>query len=86
MAPVAIASMVQLVPTVPLAVNKPLELMLPHFAVQDTGMLALNCCVCPCGVFADTGVITIGDATVTLAVALPLPFVAVAVTLHVVVA
>jgi hypothetical protein len=80
------AAMVQLDPTVPLAVNRPVALMLPHFAVHVTGMLAVNCCVFPCGVLADTGVITIGDTTVTLAVALPLPLVAVAVTLQVVVA
>ena len=84
--PVAIPSMVQLVPTVPLAVYRPVELMVPHFAVQVTGMLAVNCCVCPCGVFADGGVIVMGEVTVTLDVALPLPLVAVAVTVHPVVA
>jgi hypothetical protein len=47
-------------------------------------LLAVNCWVLPCGVFADTGVITMGDTTVTLAVALPLPSVAVAFTLQVV--
>ena len=67
--PVAIASMVQLVPTVPLAVYRPVELMVPHFAVHVTGMFAVNCWVCPCGVFADAGVMTIGETTVTLAVA-----------------
>ena len=74
----------QLVPTVPLAVYRPVELMVPHFAVHVTGMFAVNCCVCPCGVFADGGVITIGDTTVTAAATLPLPLVAVAVTLQVV--
>lgn len=53
--------------------------MEPQPAVHVTGALALNCCVCPCGVVAETGVITIGETTVTLAVPLPLPFVAVAV-------
>ncbi len=56
--------------------------MVPHFAVQDTGMLAVNCCVCPWGVLADAGVITMADTTVTAALALPLPLVAVAVTLQ----
>jgi hypothetical protein len=82
--PVAIASMVQLVPTVPLAVNRPVELMVPHLAVHDTGMLAVNCWVCPCGVLADGGVMMIAETTVTFAVLLPLPFVAVAVTVQVV--
>ena len=82
--PVAMASMVQLVPTGPLALYRPLALMVPHLAVHVTDMFAVNCCVCPCGVFADVGVITIADTTVTLAVLLPLPLVAVAVTVHVV--
>jgi hypothetical protein len=56
--------------------------MVPQPAVQVTGALALNCCVCPCGVVAETGVITIGETTLTLAVALPLPSVAVAVIVH----
>jgi hypothetical protein len=81
---VAMASMVQLEPAVPLAVYNPVELMVPHFAVQVTGMLAENCCVLPWGVLADDGVITIGETTLTVAVALPLPLVAVAVTLQVV--
>jgi len=80
--PLAMASMVQFVPTVPLAVNRPVALIVPHFAVQVTGMLAVNCCVCPCGVLADTGVITMADTTVMPALALLLEFVAV--TLHVV--
>ena len=33
----------------------------------------------PCGVFADPGVMTIGDTTVDLAVTVPLPFMAFAV-------
>ncbi len=80
----AMASMVQLDPTAPLAVYRPVELMVPHFAVQVTAMLAVNCCVLPCGVLAETGVITIGETTLIVAVAAPLPLVAVAVTLHVV--
>jgi hypothetical protein len=44
----------------------------------------VNCWVFPCGVFAETGVITIGETTVTLTVALPLPSVAFAVTVQVV--
>jgi len=82
--PVAIASIVQFVPTVPLAVYSPVEVIVPHFAIHVTGMLAVNCCVFPCGVFADVGVMTIGDVTVTFAVTLPLPLVAFAVTVHVV--
>ena len=84
--PVAIASMVQLVPTVPLAVYRPPELMVPHFAVHETGIFAVNCCVFPCGVLADVGVMVIGEVTVTLAPTLPVPLVAFAVTVHVVVA
>ena len=57
--------------------------MVPHFAVQVTGILAVNCWVCPCGVLAETGVITMGETTVTVAEAAPLPLVAVAVTLQV---
>jgi hypothetical protein len=82
--PDAIASMVQLVPTVPLAVYRPVALMVPHFAVHVTGMFAVNCCVCPCGVFADTGVMMMAETTVTFAVLVPLPLVAVPVTVHVV--
>ena len=51
----------------------------PHFADHVTGMLAENCCVFPCDVAAETGVITIGDTTVKLAVAFPLELVAVTV-------
>jgi hypothetical protein len=67
------------VPTAAVAVNSPEAVIDPHAAVQVTGALAVNCCVWPCGVVADTGVITMGETTFTLAVALPLPFVAVAV-------
>ena len=82
--PVAIASIVQLVPTVALALYRPVVEMEPHLALHVTGMLAVNCCVFPCGVLADAGVIVIGDVTVTLAVTLPVPLVALAVTVHVV--
>ena len=82
--PVAIASIVQLVPTVPLAVYSPLALIVPHFAIHVTGMFAVNCCVFPCGVFADVGVMVIGDVTVIFALTLPLPLVAFAVTVQVV--
>jgi hypothetical protein len=58
--------------------------MVPHFAVQVTGWLAVNCRVFPCAVCAETGVITIGETTVTLTVALPLPSAASAVTAQVV--
>lgn len=77
-------SMVQFDPTVPLAVKRPVALIVPHFAVHVTGMLAVNGCVFPCGVLADAGVITIGEITFTIALAAPVPFVAVAVTLQVV--
>jgi hypothetical protein len=72
--------MVQSVPIAAVAVKRPPEVIVPHFAVQFTGMEAVNCCVDPCGVVADTGVMTIGETTVISAVALPLPPVAVAVT------
>jgi hypothetical protein len=81
--PVAIAWIVQFVPTVPLAVYSPLELMVPHLAVHVTGIFAVNCCVFPCGVFADVGEMVIAEITVTLALTLPLPLVAFAVTVHV---
>jgi hypothetical protein len=83
--PVAIPSMVQFDPTGPLAVYSPAEVMLPHLAIHVTGTLAVNCCVLPCAVLAEMGVITIGETIVMDALALPLPLVAVAVTLHVVV-
>ena len=61
-------------------------MIVPHFAVHVTCMFAVNCCVCPCGVFADAGLMMMGETTVTLAVLLPLPFVAVAVTVQLVLA
>ena len=72
-------SIVQYWPTGALAVYSPEESIDPQAAVQVTGALAVNCCVCPCGVVADAGVITMGETTLTLAFALPLPSVAVAV-------
>jgi hypothetical protein len=83
--PVAIPSMVQLEPTAALAVNRPPVVMDPHLAVQVTGALAVNCWVFPCGVLAETGDMVMGETIVTLAVAAPLPLVAVAVTVQVVV-
>ncbi len=41
----AIASMVQVDPTVPLAVKSPVGLMEPQVAVQVTWAFAVNCCV-----------------------------------------
>jgi hypothetical protein len=37
--------------------------MPPHEDAQVTGMLAVNCCVCPLGVEAADGVMIIGDVT-----------------------
>jgi len=79
---VAIPSIVQYCPTLPLAVKRPAGVMLPQDVIQETGALALNCCVCPWGVVAATGVMVIGETTFTLAVALPLPSVAFAVMVH----
>jgi TRAP-type C4-dicarboxylate transport system permease small subunit len=59
--------------------------MVPQLAVVDiqvTGMLAVNCCVWFCGVLAYCGVMVIGDTMLTTLFALPLPSVAVAVTVH----
>lgn len=71
-------------PIAAVAVKRPPGVIVPHFATQVTGMEAVNCCVDPSGVVAATGVMMIGDTTVIFAVALPLPFVAVAVTTQVV--
>ena len=77
------ASMVQLEPTVPLAVKNPDALMLPQLAVQFTGALAVNCWVWPCAVFAETGVMIMGETSVMLAAADdPEPSFAVAVTVQ----
>jgi hypothetical protein len=77
--PVAIPSTVQKVPTDPEAVKRPPAVIEPQAAIQVTGTLAANCCVIPKGVVADTGVITIGETTVTAATERPLPSVAFAV-------
>jgi hypothetical protein len=81
---VAVPTMVQDVPTVAVAVKRPLAVIVPHFAVQATGAEVVNCCVCPSTVVADTGVITIGETIVRLAVAVPLPSAAVAFIVQVV--
>jgi len=75
---------VQGVPIAAVALKRPPAVTEPHFALQVTGAEALNCCVDPSGVVAETGVMMIGDTRVTLAFALPLPSFAVAVTTQVV--
>ena len=65
----AVAVILQALPCVADAVNKPFAAMLPHEAAHMTGELAVNCCVCPCGVLALEGVITMGELTVAMAVA-----------------
>jgi hypothetical protein len=72
------------VPIAAVAVKRPPDVIVPHFATQVTGTEAVNCCVDPSGVVAATGVMTIGDTTVMFAVALSPPLVAVAVTAQVV--
>jgi hypothetical protein len=79
-ATVATPSTVQGVPIAAVAVKRPLEVIVPHLAVQLTGAEAVNCCVDPSGVVAETGVMTIGETTVIFDVALSPPLVAVAVT------
>ena len=54
----------------------------PHFAAQVTDALAVNCCVCPWGVIADTGVMTMGETTFGFVVAVWPPLVAVAIMVH----
>lgn len=62
------------------AVKRPLAVMLPQEAVQVAPILAVNCCVRPCCVFALAGEITSGEVMVAVVDALlPLPSVAVAV-------
>jgi hypothetical protein len=80
--PVAIASMEHFDPAVPLAVNNPPALIVPHVALHVTAAFAVNCCACPCAVEADAGVMLIGDVIVTVVPALPAPVVEVAVTVH----
>jgi hypothetical protein len=50
----------------------------PQDALHVTGMLAVNCCVCPCTVLAVAGVMVMGEVTFTPVEALPLPLVEVA--------
>ena len=72
--------MVQMLPCGTDAVNRPFASMLPQDAVQITGTLAVNCCVCPCAVVALEGVMTTGEVMVAVVAAiLPLPSAAVAV-------
>lgn len=58
--------------------------MAPQAAVQFTGMLAVRICVLPCARRGVAGDIPMGETTVTGALAAPLPSLAVAVTLQVV--
>jgi hypothetical protein len=81
---VATPSMVQDDPMAAVAVNRPPAVIAPHLALQVTGTEAVNCCVFPSVVVADSGVITIGETMVRLAVAVPLPSPAVAFTVQVV--
>jgi hypothetical protein len=76
--------MVQYVPKVAVAVNRPLAVIVPHFALHVTGTEAMNCCVFPSTVVADGGVKTMGETMANLAVAVPLPLLPVAVTVQVV--
>jgi len=59
----AVAVILQALPCVVGAVNSPVPEMLPHEAAQVTAVLAVNCCVCPAGVLALAGEITMGDVT-----------------------
>ena len=58
-------------------------MIVPHAAVQVTGAEALNCCVLPCGVLAETGDMIIGETTITFVVPVAPPLVAFAVTVQV---
>jgi|SRR5579863_1680802 len=79
----AVAVILQELPCAAEAVKRPDELMMPQDTDHETGELAVNCCVCPCGVLALAGVIAMGDTTVAVVAALwPLPSDAVAVTVH----
>jgi hypothetical protein len=77
--------MVQLWPTDAFAVKIPALVIAPHFAVQLTAMFAVNGCEPPCATLGPIGLSVIGETTVICAVAIPLPFVAVAVTTQLVV-
>ena len=61
---------------------KPPLVIDPHDALQVTAVFAVNCCVCPCGVLAEAGVIVIGEVTFAVVEAVPVPLVAVAVTVQ----
>jgi hypothetical protein len=69
-------------PAAPLAVNNPAALIDPHVALHVTAALAVNCCVWPCTVEADAGVMLIGEVTAAVVLALPPPVVEVAVIVH----
>src|SRR3954453_1288595 len=59
----AVAVILQELPCGVGAVNNPTAEMLPHDAAHVTGEFAWNCWVCPAGVLALAGVITIGELT-----------------------
>jgi hypothetical protein len=83
MVPVAVAVMLQTVPCAAEAVNRPEVAFIP--AQEDAhvaGMFAVNCCVCPLTVVALAGVMVSGEVTVTVAEALPVPEIGVAVTVQ----
>jgi hypothetical protein len=68
-------------PAEPLAVKSPVEVIEPQLEVHNTGTFAVNCCVRPCGVVAEFGVIVIGEVTVAVVEAFA-PLLADAVTTH----
>jgi hypothetical protein len=75
--------MVHRVPTAEVAVNSPPDVMVPQPALQFTGILAVNCWVCPCGVLTLTGDRMMGDTILAVVDPVaPLPPVAVAVMVH----
>ena len=75
--------MVQLLPTGALAVKRPVEEMVPHLvAAHVTGTPAVNCCVPFCGVLGPAGEMVMGETTLMVVDATPLPSVAVAVTVQ----
>jgi hypothetical protein len=74
---VATTLMLQMLPWVADAVNKPDALMLPQEAVHVAGMFAVNCCVSPRAVVALAGVTTNGETIPAVVDALLPPLVAV---------
>src|SRR4051812_40752506 len=64
------------------AVNRPLVLIVPQDAAQLTDIFAENCWVLPTVVVAPAGVMVIGEVMFTVVDAVPLPSVALPVTLH----